>query len=246
MIHSFTDRRTSSVGRIQHQLVLTVSRERPPEDLGANSVKVALVATLIAVVLGGLAGIALARRAGVWTKPFLALVFLILVTPEIVDGIGLQIWFVNLDGIFRRGLSRCGSATRCSVGGGDPDRSGPDGRARRVAGGSGCRPGGHARTRLQARSPSHCLPGPPGRRVAGIHLQPRRRDHLPVRQRPGTTTLPVYVFSSVRQVIRPDIGAASAVMLGLTLLALGLVVAVLKRSGDSSSDIAATITGAGG
>ena len=64
----------------------------------------AIVATLISVVLGGLAGIALARRPGVWTKAFLALVFLILVTPEIVDAIGLQIWFVNLGGIFRRGL----------------------------------------------------------------------------------------------------------------------------------------------
>ena len=64
----------------------------------------AIVATLISVVLGGLAGITLARRPGVWTKVFLALVFLILVTPEIVDAIGLQIWFVNLGGIFRRGL----------------------------------------------------------------------------------------------------------------------------------------------
>ena len=63
---------------------------------------------------------------------------------------------------------------------------------------------------------------------------------------PGSTTFPVYVFSSVRSVIKPDIGAASTILLGLTLVALGLVVAVLKRSGDSSTEIAATITGAGG
>ena len=53
-----------------------------------------------------------ARRAGrdrarppagrQWTKAFLALVFLILVTPEIVDAIGLQIWFVRT----RRALPR--------------------------------------------------------------------------------------------------------------------------------------------
>jgi ABC-type spermidine/putrescine transport system permease subunit II len=54
------------------------------------------------------------------------------------------------------------------------------------------------------------------------------------------------VFSSVRSVIKPDIGAASTVMLGLTLVALGLVVVVLKRSGDSSSEIAATLTGGAG
>jgi ABC-type spermidine/putrescine transport system permease subunit II len=52
------------------------------------------------------------------------------------------------------------------------------------------------------------------------------------------------VFSSLRQIIRPDIGAASTIMLGLTLLALGLVALVLRRSGDSSTEIAATLTGA--
>ena len=62
----------------------------------------------------------------------------------------------------------------------------------------------------------------------------------------GSTTFPVYVFSSVRSVIRPDIAAAATLMLGLTLFALGSVAFVLRRSGDSSSEIAATLTGGGG
>ena len=52
---------------------------------------------MIATILGSLAGIALARRPGKWTIGFLALVFLVLVTPEIVDAIALLIWYVKLD-----------------------------------------------------------------------------------------------------------------------------------------------------
>ena len=61
-----------------------------------NSLKVAGRGTIIAMILGGLAGIALARRSGKWSRPFMLLVFLILVTPEIVDAIGYLIWFVKL------------------------------------------------------------------------------------------------------------------------------------------------------
>ena len=59
----------------------------------------------------------------------------------------------------------------------------------------------------------------------------------------GNTTFPVYVFSSVRQVMKPDVGAAATLMLLLTLVALALVALVLRRSGDTSSDVAATLAG---
>ena len=62
----------------------------------------------------------------------------------------------------------------------------------------------------------------------------------------GNTTFPVFVFSAVRSVLRPDLAAAATIVLGLTLLALLVVVLVLRRSGESSSDITATLTGAGG
>jgi hypothetical protein len=47
----------------------------------------------------------------------------------------------------------------------------------------------------------------------------------------------------VRSVLHPDVAAASTVLLGVTLLALGLVAFVLRRSGDSSTEVAATLTG---
>ena len=69
-----------------------------------EAVKTSIVAAagtaLIATVLGSFAGIALARRKGKWTVLFLALVFLILVTPEIVDAIALLIWYVRIGGPF--------------------------------------------------------------------------------------------------------------------------------------------------
>ncbi len=63
----------------------------------ATSVRVAAVNALVAVVLGTMAGIALARRSGKWSRPFLILVFLILVAPEIVDAISYLIFFVRIN-----------------------------------------------------------------------------------------------------------------------------------------------------
>jgi spermidine/putrescine transport system permease protein len=68
-------------------------------------------ASVIATVLGTLAGVALARRGGRWTVPFLAILGLTLVTPEIVDAVSLLPWFVWLGtdahlSLFSNGLAR--------------------------------------------------------------------------------------------------------------------------------------------
>ncbi len=62
---------------------------------------------------------------------------------------------------------------------------------------------------------------------------------------PNSATFPVYVFSTLHSILRPDIGAAATLMFLVTLLALGLVAFVLRRAGDSSTEIAGTITGVG-
>jgi ABC-type spermidine/putrescine transport system permease subunit II len=59
----------------------------------------------------------------------------------------------------------------------------------------------------------------------------------------GSSTFPMYLFSKVRSLLRPDVAAASTVLLGLTLVALALVAFVLRRSGDSGTEVAATLTG---
>lgn len=65
-----------------------------PRALGALwvSLQSALVNSVIAVGLGMFAGIALARRKGAWTSPYLALIFVILCIPELVSAIGQMIW----------------------------------------------------------------------------------------------------------------------------------------------------------
>ena len=63
-----------------------------------------MINAVIAVSLGVLAGIALARRKGAWTMPYLALIFVILGIPELVSAIGQMIWFDRL-GIFN-GIAR--------------------------------------------------------------------------------------------------------------------------------------------
>ena len=116
-----------------------------------NSFKVAVGSTLIAVVLGGFAGVALARRGGKWAIGFMAIVFLILVTPEIVDAIGLLIWFVRLGGPFATGSrsstpagATLGRPLDLQLGGGDAHRAGPTAGPRREPRGGGRRPRRHA------------------------------------------------------------------------------------------------------
>ena len=73
-----------------------------------TSLKAAVGSAIIATILGSLAGIALARRPGKWVIVFMALVFLVLVTPEIVDAIALLIWYVRIKGPFGPGFAVVG------------------------------------------------------------------------------------------------------------------------------------------
>ena len=59
----------------------------------------------------------------------------------------------------------------------------------------------------------------------------------------GTTPWPVYVLSALRSGLRPEIAAVSTIMLLLTLVALAVVALVLRRAGDSATQIARTMTG---
>ncbi|MFM7391250.1 MAG: ABC transporter permease subunit, partial [Actinomycetota bacterium] len=65
-------------------------------DAIRNSFLAALGATIIAVLLGGTAGVALARRPGRWSTAFMVVVFLILVTPEIMEAVALATWFPRI------------------------------------------------------------------------------------------------------------------------------------------------------
>ncbi len=158
-----------------------------------NSLKVAVGSTLIAVVLGAFAGIALARRGGKWATGFMAIVFLILVTPEIVDAIALLIWFVRIGGPFASGLTFLNAGDGATLRGsllvqlcrGDAHRPRSTAGPRRVVGGGCRRPRRDAVARVPPDHVAPHGPGPPRRRPPGLHVQPRQHDRLDVREHGG-------------------------------------------------------------
>lgn len=223
-------------------------------DAVKTSLIVATGSAVIATLLGSFAGIALARRKGRWTIGFLVLLFLVLVTPEIVDAIALLIWYVRIGGPF------------------GPDSPLPIdyGLARLWV--------GHSlfataivtlivRARLEGLDESLEEAG------ADLYATPTKRftqitlplmmpavlagallafsfslDNVIIStfvSAAGNTPWPVVVFGALRSLMRPQIAAMSAVLLLLTLVALGLTAVVLRRTGQSSEEVALTLTGGG-
>ena len=222
------------------------------QDAVKTSIVAASGTALIATVLGSFAGIALARRKGKWTVLFLALVFLILVTPEIVDAIALLIWYVRIGGPF-----------------------GPKAAIPAVSYGMLRLWAGHSlfttavvtlivRARLQGieetlEESAADLYAPPARRFRQITLPlmfpavlagallafALSLDDTIISSFvsvAGASPWPVYVFSAVRNVLRPEVASVSTLLLTLTLIAIASVALVLRRSGQSSRDVAKTMT----
>ena len=59
----------------------------------------------------------------------------------------------------------------------------------------------------------------------------------------ASSTFPVALLGATRSAIKPFWGVGAVVLFVVTMAALGFVAMVLKRSGDSSSQIAATLGG---
>lgn len=221
-----------------------------------NAVKTSVAAAagtaVIATILGSFAGIALARRKGRWTPIFLLLVFLILVTPEIVDAIALLIWYVRIGGPFGPGVTIPAVSY---------------GMLRLWV--------GHSlfatavvtlivRARLEGLEESleeaaADLYAPPGRRFRQITLPLMLPAVLAGAllsfsfslddtiissfvSAAGASPWPVVVFSSLRSVLRPEIASVSTLLLLLTLFAIACVALVLRRGGQSSEEVAKTMT----
>ncbi|MFT3874576.1 MAG: ABC transporter permease [Nocardioides sp.] len=213
------------------------------------SLQVAVLSALVATLLGTTAGVALARRPGRWVVLFLGLLLLISVTPEIVDAVSLLPWMVYLGQdaglvIFNNGLVRLvvghslfSTAVVAYLV-----------RARLV---------GLDESLEEASADLYAVPWRTFRQItvplampavlAGFLLSfTLSLDNTIVSafvQVSGSTPWPVYVLSSLRSGLRPEIAAMSTIMLLVTLLALALMTIVLRRAGDSATDIARNIGG---
>lgn len=192
------------------------------------SVQTALVNAAIAACLGVPAGIALARRKGVWTSPYLALMFVILGIPELVSAIGQMIWFDRL-GLFN-GIARLSighSLFNTSV----------------VALIVKARAEGISDTLEQAASD---LGAPPWRGFLDITLPAMfpavlagfllsftlSLDDVIISlfvQRPGSSTLPIYILSSMKAGLKGDVAALAVLMFVVSIVGIGFSALLLNR-----------------
>lgn len=208
------------------------------------SIEVAVISTLLALVLGTLAGLTLARRPGKWTAGFVGIILLILVTPEIVDGAGQLSWFVRLGGLFREGLTPIvlvhtvfSSAVvtlivRARV-------SGLDARLEEAAADLFATP---TRAFWQITLPL-VMPAVLSGGMLAFTLSLDNVVSTSFVSPAGVTTFPNYVFGLSGGIIRPEVAAMATLFIGATLLAVAIVAVVLRRGGQSGSEIAATFTG---
>ena len=226
-------------------------------DAIRNSFIAAFGATVIAVLIGGMSGVALARRPGGWTKFFMATVFLILVTPEIMDAIALVTWFPRMNevpivgtifstgwGPFNGGINKLwvGQSLYASAVVTLIVRarlSGLDEALEEAAGDLGAPP---ARAFRQIT-----LPLIASAMVAGGLLSfALCLDNAVIStllSEAGSTTFPVALLGATRSTIKPFWGVGAVLLFAVTLGALWFLAVILRRGGDSASKIAATFTG---
>lgn len=218
-----------------------------------NAVRVSLItalfAAIIATALGTLAGIAMARHPGKWVWWFLGLLLLVSVTPEIVDAVALLPFFVWLGqdmgiGMFNDGLVRLsiGSSLFATAVVSYIVRArlvGMDANLEEASGDLYARP----MTTFRRITLALAMPAVLAGFLLAFTLSLDNTIVAAFVQVSGTTPWPVYVLSAVRSGLRPEIAAVSTIMLLLTLVALALVALVLKRAGDSATQIARTMTG---
>ncbi len=220
-------------------------------DTLRNSFIAALGATVIAVTVGGMAGVALARRTGHWSKPFMFVLFLVLVTPEIMDAIALLGWFVRLGGPFNSPVGPVNNGIlRLWVGQSlytsalvtlivRARLEGLDASLEEAAADLGATPARAFREITLPLIASALVAG-------GLLSFTLCLDNTIVANAvspAGSTTFPVFVIGTAKSTTKPFVGAAAVVLFGVTVASLAFVYSVLKRSGQSSSEMTATLTG---
>ncbi len=192
------------------------------------SIRTALINAAIAVALGVFAGIALARRKGPWTIPYIALIFVILGIPELVSAIGQMIWFDRLgifDGITRLsiGHSLFNVAVVALIV-----------RARAEGLGESLE---HAAADLGAlpwRSfLDITLPLMFPAVLAGLLLSfTFSFDDVIISlfvQRPGTSTFPIYILSAMKAGLKGDVAALAVMMLIVSMVGIAIAAWLMAR-----------------
>ncbi|MBX3089621.1 MAG: ABC transporter permease [Cryobacterium sp.] len=213
------------------------------------SLRAGVLSSVLATLLGTLAGVAMARRPGKWVIWFSTLLLFVAITPEIVDAVSLLPWLVFLGqdlglGIFNDGIVRLvvGQSLFSTAVVTYIVRSRLVGLNENLEEASADLYASPTKTFWKITLPL-AMPAVLAGALLSFTLGLDNTIVASFVQVSGTTPWPVYVLSAVRSGLRPDIASMSVVMLVLTLGAIGLVVVVLKKAGDSATQIARTLAG---
>jgi spermidine/putrescine transport system permease protein len=229
---------------------LTIFQQAGPGAGLRGSFLAAFGATIIAVTIGGLCGVALARHPGKWSAVMMALLFLILVTPEIMDAIALAGWMQRLGGPFNNdtlgvpfgmlrlwvGQSLYASAVVTLIV--RARLAGLDSSLEEAAADLGAPPGRAFRQVTLPLISSALIAG-------GLLSFTLCLDNTVISSliSGASSTFPVALISATKSEIKPFWGVGAVVLFVMTMALLAFVARVLKKSGDSSSQIAATLGG---
>ena len=216
-----------------------------------TSLQAAVGAAVLSTILGTLGGLALARsrRGGRWAAVLTAILAVTLVTPEVVTGISLLPWFVTLgtdygflpinDGLVRLVIAHTVMSVAVVTFIIRARMKGTDVRLEEAAADLyASRWNAFRQITLPLAFPA-ILAGA----LMSFTLSLDNTIVSTFVQLPGSTPWPVYIFSSLKVGLRPEIAVVSTLMLVLTLVALGVVAFVLRRMGEESDKIASTLAG---
>jgi|APThiThiocy_cv2_1041547.scaffolds.fasta_scaffold02515_4 spermidine/putrescine transport system permease protein len=216
----------------------------------ATSFKAAIGTAVVATVLGSFAGLSLARHAGRWSKVFIAILALIMVTPEIMLAISELPWLVSLgvdhgismfnNGIVRLVVSHSLFSTAVVAFIVRARMSGIDDTLESAAADLYAPP---FRRFYQITLPL-MMPAVVAGALMSFTLSLDDVILSSFVSVEGQTPWPVYVFSAVRSGLRPNIASMATMMLVVTLVVMGLAALVLRRATGSSAKAVQAMTGA--
>jgi putrescine transport system permease protein len=194
------------------------------------SLKVALVTTIVSLGIGVPAGISLARRPGKWQVPFLALLSVVLLTPELVAATGLLVWLDLLrltDGTLRLVIAHSLFNLTLVVLIVRARLQQSSGALELAAADLGATPW---QAFWEVTLPT-ILPAVLAAALLSFSFSLDNVVLSMFLQRPGSSTLPLQILSSVRIGLTGQVAAIVTLMLIVNLCALAAAVAFLLRSG---------------
>ncbi|WP_135452885.1 ABC transporter permease [Mycobacterium sp. DL99] len=216
-----------------------------------TSLQAAVGAAVLSTILGTLGGLALARsrNGSRWATALTAILAVTLVTPEVVTGISLLPWFVTLgtdagflpmnNGLIRLVISHTVMSVAVVT---FIIRARMQGTDLRLEEAAADLYAGKWNAFRQITLPL-AFPAILAGALMSFTLSLDNTIVSSFVQLPGSTPWPVYIFSSLKVGLRPEVAAVSTLMLVLTLIALGAVAFVLRRTGAGSQEIAQTLAG---